>query len=110
MDCGIFNVRRDVIACDCTRLGVRTPSESLHCTLTERKTPYRTGESNLRQVVSYIPISHTYCRLVFNWSRLQNRYSNSQDQPMKTKMAAMQMKSNNLFIFNTAYALSHGKI
>ena len=49
MDYRIFNVRTDVNACDFTR-DVRTHvRESALKVDSGRKTPYRTGESNLRQ-------------------------------------------------------------
>ena len=63
MDYGIFNVRTDVNACDCTRGYTDTVRESALKVDSGRKNPYRTGESNLRQrrdgpmlyQLSYIP-------------------------------------------------------
>ena len=63
MACGIFNVRRDVNACDCTRRCTDTVRESALKVDSGRKIPCRTGESNLRRrrasamlyQVSYIP-------------------------------------------------------
>ena len=64
MGYGIFNVRTDVNACDCTRRCTVTVRESALKVDSERKIPFRTGESNLRQPragptlyqLSYIPI------------------------------------------------------
>ena len=47
MDCGIFIVRRDVNACDCTRECTDTVRESALKVDSERKIPCRNGESNL---------------------------------------------------------------
>ena len=45
---GVFNVRTDVGACDCT-LGLYKHCKSLHWKVTGRKIPCRTGESKLHQ-------------------------------------------------------------
>ena len=63
MDCGIFNVRTYVNACDCTRACTDTVRESALKVDWGRKIPCRTGESNLPQrragptlyQLSYIP-------------------------------------------------------
>ena len=63
MDYRIFNVRTDVIACDCTRGCTDTVSESALKFDSGRKILCRTGESNLRRLparqmlyqLSYIP-------------------------------------------------------
>ena len=60
---GIFNVRTNVNACDCTRGCADTERESALKVDSGRKIPCRTGESNLRQrragptlcKLSYIP-------------------------------------------------------
>ena len=49
MDYGIFNVRIDVNACDCTRGCTDTVRESLLKVASGRKLPCRTEESNLRR-------------------------------------------------------------
>ena len=49
MDYGIFNVRTDVTACDCTRGCTDTVRESALKVVSGWKNPGRTGESNLRQ-------------------------------------------------------------
>ena len=49
MDYGIFNVRTDVNACDCTRGCRDTVRESALKVDSGRKIPCRTRESNLRQ-------------------------------------------------------------
>ena len=64
MDYGIFNVRIDINACDCTRGCTDTVRESALKVDSRRKIPCRTGESNLRRQragpmlyqLSYIPI------------------------------------------------------
>ena len=48
MDYGIFNVRTDINACDCTRGCSDTVKESPMKVDSGRKLPCRTGESNLR--------------------------------------------------------------
>ena len=63
MDFGIFNVRTDVHACNCTRGCKNTVRESALEVDSGRKLPCRTGESDLRQrragpmrfQLSYIP-------------------------------------------------------
>ena len=64
MDYGIFNVRTDVNACDCTQECADTVRESaLKVDSGRKKNPCRTGESNLRRQradptlyqLSYIP-------------------------------------------------------
>ena len=63
MDCGIFNARMDVNACDCTRGCTDTVRKSALKVDSGRKIPYHTGESNLRRrradpmiyQLSYIP-------------------------------------------------------
>ena len=63
MDYGIFNVRTDVNACDCTLECTDTVRESSLKLDSGRKIPCRTGESNLRKrragptryQLSYIP-------------------------------------------------------
>ena len=47
MDLGIFKVRTDVNACDCTRECTDTVRESSLKVDSGRKIPCRTGESNL---------------------------------------------------------------
>ena len=49
MDYGIFDLRTDVNACDCTRGCTDTVRESALKVDSGRKIPCRTGESNLRQ-------------------------------------------------------------
>ena len=49
MNSGIFNLRTDVNACDCTRGCTDTVRESALKVDFGRKIPSRTGESNLRQ-------------------------------------------------------------
>ena len=49
MDDGIFNVHIDVNAWDCTRWCTDTVRESALKANSERKIPFRTGESNLRR-------------------------------------------------------------
>ena len=69
MDYGIFNVRIDVDACDCTRGCMGTVKESTLKVDSGRKIPCRTGESNLRQQradptlnqLSYIPAPVLLC-------------------------------------------------
>ena len=63
MDCGIFNVRTYVNACDCTRACTDTVRESALKVDSWRKIPCCIGESNLRRQraglmlyqLSYIP-------------------------------------------------------
>ena len=63
MDYGVFNVRTDVNACDCTRGFTDTVRESALSVDSGRKISPRTGESNLRRrrvglelyQLSYIP-------------------------------------------------------
>ena len=63
MNYGIFNVRTDVNACDCTRGCTDTVRESALKVDTKTKIPCRTGESNQRRRragpmlyrLSYIP-------------------------------------------------------
>ena len=63
MDHGIFNVRTDVNACNCTRVCADTVRESALKVDSGIKIPCRTGESNLRRQraslmlyqLSYIP-------------------------------------------------------
>ena len=49
MDDGIFSVRTDVNACDCTRGCADNVGESALKVDSRGKIPFRTGESNLRQ-------------------------------------------------------------
>ena len=49
MDYGIFNVRTDVNACDCTRGCTDTVRDSALKVDSRKKIPCRTGESNLRR-------------------------------------------------------------
>ena len=64
MDCGTFNVRTDVNACDCARGCTDTVREPALKADFGRKIPCYTGESNLRRLradlmlyqLSYIPL------------------------------------------------------
>ena len=49
MDYGIFDLRTDVNACDCTRGCTDTVRESALKVDSGRKIPRRTGDSNLRR-------------------------------------------------------------
>ena len=49
MDYGIFNVRTDINACDCTRGITDTVRGSARKVDSRRKIPFRIGESNLRR-------------------------------------------------------------
>ena len=62
---GIFNVRTDVEACDCTRGLYGHREESLHWKVTGRKIPCRIGDWNQRQ----------YCAWLFSWTLYQLSYS-----------------------------------
>ena len=76
MDYGIFNVRTDVNACDCTRGRKDSVRESVLKVDSGRKIPCRTGESNLRRrragpmlyQLSYIPTPFRGKKGVQFWS------------------------------------------
>ena len=80
MDDGIFNVRTDVNACDCTWECADTVRESALKVDSGRKIPCRTGESNLRQQragstlyqLSYIPTHRRFEQCSSKELRTQN--------------------------------------
>ena len=81
MDYGIFNVRTDGNACDCTRGCTDTVTESALKVDSVRKSPRRTGESNLRRQragpmvyeLSYIPTQLTAHSFHFTFERERER-------------------------------------